>query len=263
MEKETSPRLLQDLSTLIASLLPILQLFFAKLPEGITQIFQNPNSFTGISIVTLIISYVLIIAYQARPFFILTLPFQQKRSMRYQDYIRKVNEASATKNFTAGEQSSHAKIDVFLKKLTIKPEKPPIQITQNNIVLICVVIIFINAVCFIVIGQTYRPPNQLAIFQSINYILLISFTALVLTVYYRISQNNRRYEEDLKNKTRRAIDLATFANCFGPIPQVKLISSFEDQNVPSNYHVFVDYNKQKYEIITDFRAQKILGVYPY
>lgn len=79
MEKEnSSSRALQEISIVIAGVLPIAQLFFAKLPEAFTQLFISPQYFTGVSIITLILSYIFIIAYQSRPFFTLTLPFQKK-----------------------------------------------------------------------------------------------------------------------------------------------------------------------------------------
>lgn len=100
MAKEnTSSSIFQDFSSLAAGLLPILQLFFDKLPDAFTKLFLATNYFTGISIVTLIISYIIIIAYQTRPFFTWTFPFQKGRLEKYNNYLMKLNAASVAKTW--------------------------------------------------------------------------------------------------------------------------------------------------------------------
>lgn len=260
MEKDNSSNLLRDLSTVTATLLPIIQLFFTNLPKGIKEIYQEPEYFTGVSIVTLIVSYVLIVAYQISPWFSFTIPFQGKRPIKYQDYIRKTNEASASYRFTAGEQASVAKIDNYLKKLNIKPVKPPLKFSYSNLSFLCVFLILSNTISFVVIGQITNPDPWLTIVQSLNYIVIISFTALLLTVYYKLTQNSKEWEADQINRTKRAINLAIFANGFDPIPAPKFMSAYEDSNFPSNYHVFVEYKDDQYEVITDPKGAKLIAV---
>lgn len=161
-----------------------------------------------------------------------------------------------------GEQATEIKVDTFLEKLKIDPVKPPLQIKADNIISICITFILINGISFVALGEL-RSQAELVAIQSINYILFMVFSVLVLVVYYRMTMNNRGYEEDVRTRTQKAIDLAIFANCFEPLPQVKLISSFDDNAAPSNYHVWVEYKGQKYEIVTDMRAQKIITVVPF
>lgn len=253
MNKENNmPGLLQYISVIVASILPIAQLFFSKLPHAITQIFISPQYFTGVSIVTLILTYTLIIAYLSKPWFMITLPFQKKASEKYSDYLSVLNEVSQSKTEAQEEISS--------TKKTIKPVTPPRQLRGDNLISISVVVIFINAVSFVILGQV-TPSSVIGIIQSINYILLLCFSALVLTVYRNVSQNNKQWRDNQKTRTNKAIELATIANCFGDIPQVKLISAFSDKTIPSNYHVFVEYKEDRYEIITDNDATYIIAAY--
>lgn len=262
-DESTAHRLLQDFSTLVGALLPLAQLFAANQPTILKDLLLADTKFAGVTLITLVLSYVLIIAYLARPWFILTLPFQAKKSEKYDNYLRQLNEASAANNFVHGEQPTDRKIQDFINNLAVNPVKPPLQIKFNNVVSTSVTIIFLSSLAFVVTGLVGIPDVTLVILQSVSYILLLSFTALALTVYYRNSQDNRRNEQEQKVKTQQAISLATDANAFGLIPQVKFISCFDDDAIPSNHHVWVEYQGQKYEIITDYRAQRLVAVYPF
>lgn len=262
--REERSYILKDFSSILASLLPILQLLLIRIPEAVAVIFLQPEYFTSISIITLVMSYVFIIAYQTTPYLHITLPFQKDRVAKFNEYVRLTNEASSAKNFVAGEQATVVKIDMFLEGLKKpKPVKQPVRITQDNIVLICVVTITLNALSFIILGQLSNDSLVYSITQSLNYVLLITATALILTVYRRNDLANKKNEHNQRERTNKAIKLARDSNCFGNLPQVKLISSFQDNDLPSNYHVWVEHKGQKYEIITDYNAIKIVAVYPF
>lgn len=252
-----SPRLIQDLSSLLASVLPILQLFFNQLPPSVQGIFLASTQFPGVSIVTLVLSYVVIIAFQAKPWFEIILPFQAKRVREYQEYVRQINEVSAAANFVTGEQASASKMNQFLEKLSKNPKNEPRKIKRDNVISIGLVIIVTNATSFILISFLGYSAVAAAV-QAINYVLLVVFSVLVLSVHRNTVQNNTRYAEENQTKTQRAIELATHFNVFGNLPQIRVVESFEDPGFPSNLHVIAQCNDKYYQITTDSGAYRLL-----
>lgn len=261
MDKNNVPKLSQEISTLISGLLPIIQLFFAKLPEGVTQIFLKIDYFTGVSIVTLVISYVFILTYQARPFFFIRLPFQKKQDNKYQAYIRELNELNALRSKLDSFQARRVDLESFVKKLEDSPVKPPKQFTAESLINLSVAMVLVNAMIFIVLGILHNQMIVFAIIQAISYVLLISFTALLLSVYYRTTANNKHFEQDQKERAKKVIDMATFANVFGNIPQVVFLAAFEDNGLPSSLHVIVEFNQDKYELIAEQRGRYLIAAH--
>jgi hypothetical protein len=264
MRDGSTAKLIQDISALIASILPIAQLFFSKLPDAFTNIFIASGNFVGISILTLIFSYVLIVSYWIKPWFTWTLPFQ-KRTVKYQGYIDRINSINDLKKeivAEAGQLTASAKINKLTKELNKPAVKPPIRITFDNLVPLLLVCIIVNVVCFIVLSGAGQKSLSATV-QSINYVFIVSLSALILTVYKKVSDNEKNWAEIRNGRTQKAIQLATINNTFANIPQVKFISCFEDNGFPSNFHTWVEYNGQKYEIITDSRAESLVAVYPF
>ncbi len=254
-------RLLQDFSVLAANLLPIVQLFFVRLPEGVTKLFLEPKYFTGVSIVTLFLSYVVIIAYQVKPYATLTLPFQRKHKAKYNDYVNKLSELNTARTVEAGEKLTQSKLKKLQQYLETKPVKPPFQISSDNLVSICVGMVAVSGIGFIVLGQL---PNRLwfSIIQSVFYVCLIVFSVLVLTLYRKVYASNKEYEYDETHKTARSIQLAIQANSFGLLPQVQYISSFDDNGTfPQTHHVRVKYGDKQYEIVSDRQGKQLFAVY--
>ena len=138
------PSFTQDLSTLLASVIPILQLFLTQLPDSVKSTFLASEQFVSVSIVTLIISYVTIIAFQAKPWFEIIIPFQGKKLRKYKDYIRRVNEVSAAQNFVSGEQATASKLNKFLRELEVESVSEPMKLERNNIISYGLIIIILN-----------------------------------------------------------------------------------------------------------------------
>lgn len=251
------PSFTQDLSTLLASVIPVLQLFLTQLPPSVKSTFLASEQFVSVSIITLIISYVTIIAFQAKPWFEIVLPFQGKKKRKYQDYIRRVNEVSAASNFVSAEQATASKINEFLERLEVEPVKEPSKLRRDNIISFGLIMIIINAVCFIIISFLGYSDLWAAL-QSINYVFTVVFSVLVLSVYRNTVQNNLRFEEENKTKTQRAIELARSFNVFGELPQVRVVESFEPSGFPSNLNIIAECKGTYYEIITDSSATKFL-----
>jgi hypothetical protein len=247
---------LLDITSLLAIVLPIAQVSFIYLPEGLRSIFIQQQAFLGISLLTLFMSYISIVAYKARPWFTFVFPFHKKKMEAYNIWQQTMYQASAAMNFVSGEQASQQKIEKFLKGLQAKSVNRPFQINSENRIGIFVGLLFISALVFLVLGLT-EAEGWLAPLQSLSYFFMIILAVLILIIYRDTTNNNRRYNEDLKLGTPRAIELAIQNNCFAPQPQVKFISTHGGDGVNNNF-VRVEYNDEQYEICTNSGATKLI-----
>jgi hypothetical protein len=86
MKDITLSKLLQDISAIVGSVLPIAQLFFNQWALAFDHVFLAKPQFLGISIITLVVSYVLIVAYLAKPYAEILLPRQRRKHENLQAY---------------------------------------------------------------------------------------------------------------------------------------------------------------------------------
>lgn len=264
MRESPTTKPLQELSLLVASLLPIVQLFFARLPEAVTAIFLAEEMFIGVSLVTLILSYVFIVAYQIRPWFSLTLPFQSKRVAEYQGYLNRLNQASELRKEMANSSKAIDKKKLAeFEKMLERAVKPPRALNPDNLLILLIAMVITSTVVFISLGIG-ASGGWAEVLQAVCYVIIIAASTLILSIYKRISDNDREWSETRTARTQKAVQLATINNTFANLPQVKYISSFENnQGLQVQYHVWVEYQEQKYEIITDNRADYLIAVYPF
>ncbi len=247
---------LLDVTSLLAVVLPVAQISFVYLPTGLKDIFIQQSAFLGVSLVTLVMSYISIVAYKARPWFNFVFPFHKKRMEDYNAWQQKMYQASAAMNFVNGEQASEEKITKFLKGLETKKVSRPFQINNENRIGIFLGLLFVNALAFLVIGLT-KSTGGLATLQSLNYFFIIILAVLMLVIYRDTTNNNKRYNDDLKLSTSRAIELAIRNNCFTPQPQVKFISTHGGEGMNDNF-VRVEFGGEQYEICTNPGATKLI-----
>lgn len=260
MEQNNSKNgLLLDATSLLAVLLPIAQISFIYLPSGLKSIYLQQDAFLGVSLVTLVMSYISIVAYKSRPWFTFIFPFHKQKMEEYNEWQKQVYEASSAMNFVSGEQVSEAKIKKFLKGLEAKKVKRPFQVNSENRIGIFMGVLFINALSFLVLGLS-NSSGWLSTLQSINYFFLIIFSVLVLVIYRDTTNNSKRFNDDVKLSTSRAIELAVRSNCFALQPQVKFISTHGGDGI-SNYFVRVEFEGDEYEICTNSGATKIVYCY--
>jgi hypothetical protein len=247
---------LLDITSLLAVLLPLAQISFIYLPDGLKSIYIQQQTFLGISLVTLVMSYISIVAYKARPWFTFVFPFHKKKMEDYNAWQQKMYQASAAMNFVSGEQASQQKITKFLKNLEAKSISRPFQINTENRIGIFLGLLFVNALAFLVLGLT-GSTGWMATLQSLNYFFMIILAVLILIIYRDTTNNNRRYNDDLKLSTPRAIELAIRSNCFTPQPQIKFISTHGGEGVNNNF-VRVEFDGEQYEICTNPGATKLI-----
>lgn len=260
MEQGTTKNsFLLDATSVLAILLPILQITFVYLPESLKNIYLQQNAFLGVSLVTLLLSYVAIVAYKARPWFTFVFPFHKKKMEEYNAWQQKMYQASSAMNFVNGEQASVKKIEKFLKGLERKTVSRPFQINSENRIGILMIILFANSILFLVLGLS-KASGWWATLQSISYFFLIIFAVLVLVIYRDTTNNNKRFNENLKKRSEKAINLAINNNCFTPRPTVKFISTHGGEGINNNF-VRVEFENEQYEICTDSEANKLIYCY--
>lgn len=251
-------RALVDITSLLAAILPIAQLAFIYLPDSLTAIYLQQEAFLGVSLVTLVLSYVSIVAYKSRPWFVFVFPWHKKKMSAYNDWQQKMYEASSAMKVVQGEQPSKRKIELFLEELKKENLQRPFQINNENRIGIFVFLLFINAISFLIIGLS-NNLNWLSSLQSLNYFFMIILSVLILVIYRDTNNNNKRYNEELRIGTSRAINLAIDNNCFMLKPQVKFISTHGGEGM--DRFVRVEFGEDQYEICTNSDATKLIYCY--
>ncbi len=255
MDKQNGPRFTQDISSLAASVLPILQLFFAQLPEAVRNTFQAQSHFTGISLVTLLLSYILIIAFQSKPWFEIVLPWQRKARKEYLEYQDRLYKGSTALDKLGEEHGKE--VSEYVEMLKEKPVSAPSTLKRDNLVSFATSVVIVSAVAFLILALLPHD-TWVAIVQSISYVLLITFSVLILSVYRSTIQNNTRYEEERATKVIRAIDLAIEHNVFTHQPSVRVVESFDAAGYPDNLNIVAEYEGQYYHVITDSTARRLI-----
>lgn len=255
-------KLLQDISAIIGSLLPIIQLFFNQWVFAFNNVFLAKEQFLGISIITLIVSYIFILAYLSNPYMEFVLPTQRKRQLKMQEYWNERNRLETYLGAIANMQNVKSNmIKKVLDQLTqLAQPKPPITINQQNQGKVVAIIVIVSSIIFLSLGIMNISNPATNILQAISYVLLISFSALMLTIYKKNSDNNTRYQDNRRTRVDRAIKLAIDANGFGKLPQVTFASQEDVGPYNGELKVRAAYEGKLYEIITDGEAQYLISV---
>lgn len=263
MKDLTMSKLLQDTSAIIGSVLPIAQLFFSQWTFAFDHVFLAKPQFLGISIVTLIVSYVLIVAYLAKPYAEILLPGQRPKQERLQAYWAQRNtlQSQIDTLITAGPKIDE-KLLIKIFKQTQALEQPvlPRKISQDNHIAIAVTIVILSAFLFVGLSFTSSQNGVILGFQSLAYILLVSFAALILTIYKKINDNNNHFKHNNRTRADKAIKLAIDANGFTDLPQVTFIGQYEAGNFNGEFHVIAEYKGKTFNITTDREAEYLISI---
>ncbi len=255
-------KILQDVSALFGSLLPIAQLFFSQWAVAFNSVFIAKESFVGISIITLILSYIFIIAFLTAPYIEILLPFQKKKQKKLQEHWQKQNYLQQKINTLVSLPNVKPRIitEAYDNLMNSKQPENPLKIDSQNQVPVVVCSIVFVAVIFVVLAFVPNPSWLIAGMQSLAYILLIAFSALMLTIYKRISDNNANYKDNQRSRTEKAIKLAIDANGFGDLPQVTFVNQQQIDGYGGNLSVTVSYKDEQYEIVTDDSAEYLVAM---
>lgn len=263
MKDITLSKLLQDISAVVGSVLPIAQLFFSQWAFAFDHVFLAKPQFLGISIVTLIVSYVLIVAYLAKPYAEILLPGQRSKHEKIQAYWAQHNTLQAQINtLTAASPNINEKLlSKALKQIQeLKQPNLPRKINQDNHVAIAVTVVLLSAFIFIGLSFTNSQDGLILCAQSLTYILLVSFAALMLTIYKKINDNNNHWRHNNRTRADRAIKLAIDANGFTELPQVTFVAQYEAGNFGGEFHVIARYKDEAFNIATDRDAEYLISI---
>jgi len=255
-------KLIQDASALVGSLLPIAQLFFGQWSYAFDRVFLAKEQFLGISIITLIVSYILIVAYLAKPYGELLLPGQKRKNKRLQEYWSERNIIQSKVNVLATAANFDPRVfSKAIKELQdLKQPEAPKKINQDNHVSIAVWFVIICALSFVILSFVLNGGWIIACIQALCYILLVSFAALMLTIYKKINDNSSQYRENNRTRADKAIKLAIDANGFAELPQVTFISQTDVGDFGSQFKVTASYKDDIFDIVTNREAEFLISV---
>ncbi len=200
----------QNFSTVLALLLPVLQVFFKFLPEQSKSIFLIKDYFLIVSIVSAVFAYLLIIGFKNTVYFQFT--FNRKRNRKYKKYLNKIDTSIYN--------------DEEVRENTKKYySEPPYWINSGNIYYLLIPVLLILILLFLGIGLFFKnEPNNLLIFtQMICYILLVALTSLTLAAFYINDSNNKKRETIKKEKYRRITQLLYETRALPEFPIIEFI----------------------------------------
>jgi hypothetical protein len=255
-------KVLQDISAIIGSLLPIAQLFFSQWVYAFDKVFLAKEQFMGISIVTLVLSYVFIIAYLAKPYDEIVMPFQAKKRKKLQNYWNerplleaKLRNISELSNVTVKQITKH-----YNELIDLKQPEAPLKVDDQNRVKVIMGFVIVTSITFVFLVFIPLGGWLVQSIQAISYILLIVFSALMLTIYKSYSDNNNNWVTNNRTRANKAIKLAIDANGFGNLPQVTFVSQNEINGFTGQLNVKASFNDELYSIVTDREAQFLISV---
>jgi hypothetical protein len=255
-------KLLQDFSAIIGSLLPIAQLFLGQWVFAFDKVFLAKDQFLGVSIITVIVGYIFIIAYLSNPFGELVLLGQKKKQLTVQRYWNEKNRLENYLQFlnTFPNPQPSAVKKTLSALLDLVQPKPPLVINQQNQGKVIVSVVIISAIIFLSLGISHYSSPFTNILQAVSYVLLVTASALMLTIYKKNSDNNSYYRENRRTRVDKAIKLAIDANGFGNLPQVTFISQEDVGQFNGSLRVRASYENKVFEIETDSEAQFLISV---
>lgn len=259
MNEGRKNNVLQELTNLLAVLLPVAQVAFIYLPDSLKGLFLLQETFLAVSLVTLLMSYVSLIAYKAKPWFVFVLPIHKKKMQKYNDWQNEIYQTTNEISQISNEHSQQNRVTELrskLDKLFRKNIRQPYKIDLENRIGVLLSLLFVNALAFLIIGLS-NVEGFWRIIQSLNYFFIIILSVLILVIYRDSSDNNKKYSENLRLSSDRAIQLAIKANCFGLPPQVTFISTHGGAGIDNNF-VRVEFKNEQYEICTNSEASKLV-----
>jgi hypothetical protein len=253
--------LLQNITTLLAYTLPLLQFFFVLLPAGIISFFAFHDYFLIVSIFTAIISYILILVVKSTPYFF-WYPFQKK--LRH--------ESESWRIYT--DRAVHTIQDIRKYQKDHKPPKLLKVINNDNIVIkLLVPILAIGFVIFctggamsLAFGEYFQQHQGwgliLQLVQAIAYSAFLVSAVLAFANQFLRESGIATFRRNNAEKYNKAITLVRNRNGFDELKSISLIRQFQ-RNDPSGsaYTIFfLEVDKEFYLIVTDADVDMVYNI---
>lgn len=238
----------QTFSTLLALLLPVLQVFFSFLPDGSNSIFLISEYLLVISIIAGILSYVLIIAFKNTAFFEFT--FARKRKKEYKEFLVKTDVRSND--------------EADIKKAYKKPVERPFYITPHNVYFLLIPALVLLLLLFLSLGIIFEGTNNqwIILIQAVVYILSVAITTLTLAVFYINESNRVKYDSKESNKYKRVIELLIENDSLPGAPNIRFVAQKSETYDSLQTYILVN-EKDIFEVTTDNNISSLRQVLPY
>lgn len=231
--------LAKSLAGLLSYSLPLVQFFYQLLPSPAGSIFPDQKTLLITSVLTLVISFLIIIWYKLHPFIFIKIFWWQQKA--WNNYLE--------------QASIHKDNPEKLKEL--KRPNPITYVTEKHLTLFAIFLIFFLGARFTWI--TLNKPTEVTSFfvfeQAILYSILIVLAVLSATIFYETQSFKEESEERRRRRSSKAIALAIENNAIGSIPKVQFLEARSDGGFPENFFVKIQVGKTKYEIKTDSNAE--------
>lgn len=236
------------LGSILVVLLPVLQFGFISLPEDISSLYIDRESFVFASLVTFLLSIFIIFAYRANPYFNLVLDRRQQK--KYLKYIR-----SSNPKLSQGQTEEKTKEE---------PELPPFALTPELTALLSIVLFLVTSLGFIWIGLNYSSSSispKLSFIQAVLYILTFATSVYVILHFTYREHKAKQYKRNREERIQRAINLAIENRGFEDIPPINFVVLSEHMIVGKMQLVVqVDIAGQVYNIYTNPSADELYQV---
>lgn len=202
----------ENLTKILALVLPVSQLFARYLPESLRQIYLGSTYFLPVSIIVLLICISLWLILSAWPYF--EIPLRPNKHRKYQDAITQQKRQEANQARGLG----------FPLSITEELPPKPFYVTVNNLQLFAFVSAVIFSITFLWIGITVQQASGLWIIaQSISYVLAIVSFFLVLVIHAQRKRNIEGFNSIEASRAQNAINRATELRGFIGMPIVNYI----------------------------------------
>lgn len=235
------------IGSILVVVLPVLQFGFTWLPENISSLYVNKESFFFTSLITLLLSIFIVFAYRSNPYFkFVPNKTQQKKYFEY------LNSLKQTSNITQQPESSD------------DPELPPFEITASKVALFSMIIFLLTALGFIWIGLTYNTATittGYSFLQSLLYIVTFCLAIYILIHFSYQEYQRKQWKRNREERIQRAINLAIENKAFEKFPQINFVLLAE-QNIAFRPQLIVQVkiDDQKYNILTNLNADELFEV---
>ena len=251
--------LMQTITTLLAYSLPLMQFFFAAIPEKASSAFIFRDNFLIVSIFTAVTAYILILSVKSNPYYTWS-PFQKNRIQKHKEWNVYTNPA----RFTSKEIANYQKIN--------KPPKAVYSVDSNNIVprllvpiLTVAFLIFFSIALLSQLGVTGQNPFLLGIaniLQMLAYVVFIVSTVLALASQFLRESGLINYRKENGEKYDRSINLVRQRNGFKEYKTVSLVTqAVKNDPIGNAYHVFyVQVDDLYYIYVTDIDVDMIYNI---
>lgn len=235
---------LKFFTSVLTLTLPIAQVF-SKNPVGL---YIGGDTFFLVSIIALIISVVITIAYLTNPY--INIPLFWWQVSRYNEYLRRINPQL----FKPEEIKS------------VKSVNSPIKLDANNLAFLASLSLVVCGMFFIKIGLDVKTgasirTNEMVVLQSLLYIATItSATYSLVYVTHALLQRNK-WASNREKRAEKAIALAKKMDGFDTFPKINFVGSWDDNTqIPYRFVTEVKISNRNYQIFTDADAQILMGV---